>query len=109
MPVGINSDFSYIKKRGFPSGKPPLIFFGSKLAEQSTFLQFASSFADLESVVIDLDLVVSFLEIGTLLPGKLNRSFLASFDLYGNLSGEWLFTILTGCERTGTQCFLRNR
>jgi hypothetical protein len=75
-----------------------------RLTKDAAFLQFAGAFADLESIVIDLDLVVTLLEFAVLFPGELNGFGLASFEVDRNLSGVNLVAFVTGSEGAGTQC-----
>src|SRR5258708_1295724 len=76
----------------------------NRLTKDTTFLQFAGAFTDLEPVVIDLDLVAALLEIAVLLPGKLYRFGFAGFEVYRYFGGVDLIAFVTGSEIAGTQC-----
>ena len=56
------------------------------------------AFTDLESIVIDLDLIVTALKFAILFPGELYRFALAGFEVYRYFGGIDLIAIITGGE-----------
>src|SRR6185437_6782774 len=75
-----------------------------QLTKYSAFLEFAGAFADLETIVVDLDLVVTPYEFAVLFPGELYGFDLAGFEVNGNLCGVDLVAVVAGSERAATKC-----
>src|SRR6185437_7400655 len=74
-----------------------------ELTENTAFLEFPGAFADLESIVIDLDLVVTPLEFAVLFPGELYGFSLAGFEFNRDFSREYLVAFFTCGEGAGTE------
>src|SRR5882724_7900963 len=90
-------------KKGARRQPGPWVFFKNIvgfliLGEESAFLQFAGSFADLETIMIDLDLVTSFFENAVLLPCELNSLGLTRFEVYRYLGSVHLVAFVTAGE-----------